>query len=257
MFAQGQDAPSPAFEVASVKPNKSGDQRSNSSTHGDRHTSINVSLRAMIRSAYQLQNDQLVGGPSWVSSDRFDIAAKADHEFSITELRLMMRQLLSDRFKLVLRSELRELPHYSLVVAQGQKGSRLRPGADSNCIPLKDVPAAGLLDPSRQLVCGGMRIYPGHMNGQQLTMVEVANYLAGQVQRVVVDRTGLKGSFDVDLDFTPDQIPQATLPNGASVDPNGPSIFTAIQEQLGLKLESTKGSIEVLVIDSVAPPTPD
>jgi uncharacterized protein (TIGR03435 family) len=267
----------PAFEVASVKPNKSGDGRVLLGVQpGGRFTATNVTLRMLIRNAYQLQDFQIAGGPGWLNDDHFDIVAKAPDgtppplppgSGQPSLIQLMMRALLADRFKLALHDETREMPIYALVLARndGKLGSQLQQST-ADCSPGRGARGNAPSGPPPDFAAGtrptcGIRIGPGQMAGGGFPLAQLANTLAQFVQRVVVDRTGLTGNFDFDLSWTPDQLPQGQPPPGAPplppIDPNGPSIFTAVQEQLGLKLESTKGPVNVMVIDRAEPPTPD
>ena len=271
VFAQG---PRPAFEVASVRPNTSGDGMIRLGIQpGGRFTATNVPLRVLIRNAYQVQDFQIVDAPDWIRSERFDIVAKAEADVPPGPIggppgpmQLMLQSLLAERFKLVLHTEQRELPIYALVLARsdGRLGSQLR-ASTVDCVEvIKAARGRGAppppLTPGERPMCG-MRIGPGQLGGGGIPLDAFSGLLSQFVQRVVVDRTGLAGSFDIDLSWTPDQLPQGGPPPGAPplppIDPNGPSIFTAVQEQLGLKLESTRGQVDVLVIDSVARPTPD
>jgi uncharacterized protein (TIGR03435 family) len=278
-----QTPTSPAFEVASVKPNTSGDGRIMTQVQpGGRYVATNITVRLLIRNAYQLQDFQISGGPSWLGADHFDIAAKAGGDVSNpfstqpgsgpTPLQLMLRALLAERFKLVVRNESRELPTYALVLARSD--SRLGPRlirSTVDCAAMSaargrgDAPPPGPPSPDERPTCG-MRIGFGNLSAGGVTVSQFANSVAMFVNRTVLDRTGLDGNFDIDLTWTPDQMPprpagtppdQPVRVNGADIDPNGPSIFTAVQEQLGLKLDSTKGPVDVLVIDSVERPTAD
>ena len=252
----------PAFDVASVKPNTSGDGRVLMTPQpGGRLNLVNVPLRLMIRYAYRVQDFQVVGGPDWISTARFDVVAKAEGgNPSQEELQLMLRSLLADRFKLVVRPDTREMPTYSLVPARadGKTGAQLRK-SDANCGPAtapSAPPAPGQL-PS----CGSMLGF-GNLKARGSTMAALASALSTFAGRIVVDRTGIMGGYDVELNWTPDQIPrpvgdQPVQVNGVTVDPNGPSLFTALQEQLGLKLESTKGPVDVLVVERAEKPAED
>ena len=265
------------FEVASVKPNKTGDPRVMLGMQpGGRMTATNVPLRLLIRNAYQLQDSQLVGGPSWVANDRFDIVAKAEGNLppqmpgSLGPMQYMMRNLLKERFKLVMHKETRELPVFSLVLARndGRLGPQLKK-SDVDCAALAaargraGAPPPMPPAPGERLQCG-MRIGGGQLSGGGFPVAELARTLSQLTGRMVIDRTGLTGPYDIDLSWTPDPNqfggPLGPPPPGFTpppIDPNGPSIFTALQEQLGLKLDSDKGPMEVMVIDSVEPPTPD
>jgi len=254
----------PAFEVASVKPNTSGDGRVLMTPQpGGRLNLVNVPLRLMIRYAYRVQDFQVVGGPDWLSTARFDVVAKAEGgNPSQEDLQLMLRSLLADRFKLVVRPDTREMPTYSLVPARadGKTAAQLRK-SDANCGPATAPgapPAPGQL-PS----CGSMLGF-GNLKARGSTMAALASTLSTFAGRIVVDRTGLAGGYDVDLNWTPDQIPrpagggdQPVQVNGVTIDPNGPSLFTALQEQLGLKLESARGPVDVLVVERAEKPAED
>jgi uncharacterized protein (TIGR03435 family) len=180
---------------------------------------------------------------------------------------LMLQSLLAERFKLATHKDTRELPIYSLEVARsdGRLGPQLRP-ATVDCEAMiaaaraRGGPPPAPPAPGERPICG-IRINPGRLSGGGFPLSQFAATLSQFVQRIVVDRTGLSGNFDVDLTWTPDQLPQGGPPPGAPplppADPNGPSIYTAVQEQLGLKLESAKGPVDVLVIDRAESPTPD
>jgi len=270
---QGAASNDAVFDVASIKPNKSGDDRRRGVglPPGGRFMGTNLPLRSIIRFAYEIQDFQLSGGPAWLNSDFYDIEAKAGPaqinahgEVPPDTMRAMVRALLADRFKLSARRETRTLPVYALVVARGDKrvGARLQPAivdcealAQSGQQPPPPAPGA-------RPVCGG-QLRAGHfaLNGFPLSHL-VAN-LSTWVERVVLDRTGLAGAFNVDLEWAVEHRPPFDA-IGAPAEPvdipterTGPSIFTALEEQLGLKLESTTGPVDVLVIDKVERPTAD
>jgi bla regulator protein BlaR1 len=268
-------SPAQEFEVASVKRNASGNNFVQlGGDPGGRFTATNVPLKLLIRQAYQLQDSQIVGGPNWINTDRFDIIAKAPGPLALPApggspgpFQLMMRALLADRFKLAVHTESRELPIYALTLARrdGKTGSQLRPAA-VDCVAMfaargRGGPPPAPPQPGERPPCG-MRLGPGNLSGGGVTMAQLSTTFSQFVQRVVVDRTGLMGNFDIDLTWTPDQLPQGRgePPPGVQlppIDPNGPSIFTAVQEQLGLKLDSQRGPVDVLVIDRVEQPTED
>jgi uncharacterized protein (TIGR03435 family) len=262
----------PAFEVAAVRPNTSGtNQVSIGIQPGGRFTAVNVPLIVLIRIAHRLQESQLVGAPDWVVNERYDISAKAEAEFSPAMpggpaglQQLMLQSLLEDRFKLMTRRETREMPIFALVLARadGKLGPQIKPSA-TDCQAMaaarRGGPPPGLPQEGERPVCG-MRMGFGQLAGGGFPLSQLASSLSQTVQRVVIDKTGLSGNFDFDLKWTPDQLPQGPPPPGVtppSIDPNGPSIFTAVQEQLGLKLDSQRGPVEVLVIDHVERPTAD
>jgi bla regulator protein blaR1 len=264
----GATQPPLAFETASVKPNKSGKEERyiRIDPRGGSLTVVNLQLRALITFAYQIQSFQLEGGPDWIASDRFDIVAKPEREVPPTggqdPLRMMLRTLLADRFTLVMHKETKELPIFELVLARddGKLGPRLRPAA-VDCEARAAAARAGT-PPSSSGPPGpgscGTTMNPVSLRGGGATMAMLASLLEGPAQRLVIDRTGLVGNWDLEVNYTPDR---SQLPPGVelppSIDPNGPSLFTALEEQLGLKLRPARGPVEVLVIDAVQQPTPN
>ena len=274
--AQVPQTPAPAFEVASVKLNNSGDGRVMLSQQpGGRFTATNVPLRLLIRNAYQLQDFQIVGAPAWINSERYDIVAKAEDgtppetpsldRTGPSRIQLMIRSLLAERFQLVAHDETRELPIYALVVARsdGKLGPDLKKSeVDCNAVfaagrgrGMPPPPPPGPPQAGERPQCG-IRIGMGNLAMGGAPLPQFANSLAMFVGRTVQDKTGLAGNYDVTLTWTPDQMPQRPpgAPEPPPADPNGPSIFTALQEQLGLKLDSQKGPVSVLVIDRVERP---
>jgi uncharacterized protein (TIGR03435 family) len=257
------------FEAASVKPsNPASPGQSIRRQPGGRFNTINMPVRGLITFAYQIQSFQLVGGPSWLSNDRFDIVAKMEGDpppvipgTGADHMMLATRTLLADRFKLAMHKETRELDIYALTMARpgGKPGKALKPASgDCSAEAFARRGAAPPPPGTPPVVCGiQMSMSRVRFGGYPLSLF--ANSLSSQVGRFVVDRTGLTGNWDFDLSFTPDPTRGAppTGPDAAPFDPNGPSLFTALQEQLGLKLEATKGPVEVWVIDSVQQPTPD
>jgi uncharacterized protein (TIGR03435 family) len=268
--AHSQSAPPPsrpAFEVASVKPNKSGDGATTLGfQQGGRFRAINETLVRLIGEAYAtsvaLPRFQLVGGPTWIDSDRFDVDAIAEGNPSPEQGHLMLRALLADRFKLIIHADTRELPMYNLVKSRsdGKLGERLRP-SDINCAALRGAGGTPTpVTPGQPPPCV-MSFGRGSLSAKAMIISQLASMgLARLVSRTVVDRTGLEGAYDWTLEWTPDQASQGQPGSSgtpAHIDLDRPSIFTAVQEQLGLKLESTKGPVDVLVIDSVEHPTGD
>jgi len=266
-----------AFDTASVRASK-GDGPSNFSFGaGGRFTARNMALRPMMMLAFRIHDFQIVGKQT-VLDDSFDIVAKAEGNPRADQLQSMLRALLKDRFKIAMHTETRELPVFTLAMARkdGKTGTDLRPsGAD--CLPIRipssanfpnapppPPPPPGAQAPADPRVntdpnrvggsCGGM-LTPGLVSGRKMTMTQFANLLARFLNSVVIDQTGLTGDFDIDLVYTPDQMPQR-VGGFAPLSPpaDGPSIFTAVQEQLGLKLEPGKGPVPVLVIDHIELP---
>ena len=174
-----------------------------------------------------------------------------------------MQALLQERFKLATHPETRPLPIYALVLARadGKLGPQLRPSAVNCAETIRGRGAGPMTPPGRgeRPPCG-MMMRPGGIVAGGTPIAQLIQPLAMMTRRTVVDRTNLQGNFDVDLTFTPDQMPAGAPPPGVTlppIDPNGPSIFTALQEQLGLKLEAQTAPVSVIVVDHVEPPTPD
>jgi uncharacterized protein (TIGR03435 family) len=262
------------FEVASIKPNPAGFAGPTQSQiqPGGRFVATNIPVRLLIGQAYQVQSYRLVGGPRWLSTDGFDINAKADGDLfpraGVRPLEGALRTLLADRFKLVVHTEIRQLPIYALVLARsdGRLGPNLTRSSRTDCDAVLAAargssggPPPPPPPPGHAPPCGG-RTGNGTFAMDSATPSQLANYLSAYLEKRVVDQTELTGRFNADLTWTPDQMPQrppGTPDDLPAIDPNGPSIFTAVQEQLGLKLKPTTGPVEVLVIDRVEPPTPN
>lgn len=250
------------FEVASIKRNVSGDPGASIRVQpGGQMTVTNNSLYNLIRNAYGTQRFEMIPGanlPSWIDSDRWDIVAKppAGAPEVQEQMQLRLRSLLEDRFKLVARREMREMPIYELAVARadGQLGPQMKPSGDE-CAAQGRARAAGVQPPP--LPAGafcGTRTNNGTVSMKGVPLSNFVRNLGGMTGRFVIDKTGLTGPYDLDLQFTPDQ-PAAGAPPGTPGD--GASLFAAIQEQLGLKLEAKRAPVEVLVIDSAERPTED
>jgi bla regulator protein blaR1 len=247
------------FEVASIKPSASDERRVGIMFQpGGGLKVANAPLKMIIAFAYDVRDFQLSGGPGWIGSDRFDIEARpertADDPASVNDptkmtdeqrktvqeqMRERVRNLLAERFQLVIRRESKEQSIYGLVA--GKNGSKLKE-------------AQGGRGPMLRI--GGR----GQLSGQGVEVAMLANTLSALVGRPVIDKTGLTGRYDFTLNWSPDpgqpagpfgQLPPEAPPSDAS----GPSLFTAIQEQLGLRLESEKGPAELLVIERVEKPS--
>jgi len=254
------DGKTPAFEVASVKPNTSRTGIRGHSFPADRFEARNVPLSDLIVVAYgeagqPLPDAQMSGGPSWIDADRFDVSAKVGAESPniVAQKQRMLRTLLTERFKLVVHVETRDLPVYALILARkdGVLGPQLHHA---------DVDCEGLLasQPGRRERCILYALPSGKLMLRGQTMSAVANAFTRLLNRAVKDRTGLAGGFDADAQFNPEGLPgMLQLPPEDRLTNDAPSLDTAIQEQLGLKLESTHGPVDVVVIDHVEQPTPD
>jgi uncharacterized protein (TIGR03435 family) len=233
------------FDVASVHlsaPSTDGHNHIWNDIHESHFRTGNLSIRDLIQYAYNLPKSQIVGGPGWLDSGMYDIDAKSSPEVDVRlkampdgdaaqQKRVMVRELLKERFSLTTHEETRVLPVYNLVLAKG--GAKFQPSDHSGT----------------RIDVGRSRI---HVQGSDDTIGLLARELAQSQGRLVVNRTGLTGRYDLTLRWTPDETP---LLNGEP-DPNAPpGLFTAIQDQLGLKLESGKGPVPVLVIDHIEPPS--
>ena len=234
-FAFGQPpAAPPAFEVASIKPS---DPASSMAIHrsGQHIAFTKASLLYLITWAYDMHDDRIYGKPGWLDSVQYDIVANAPADWKLepvpgklSPLQVMMQTLLAERFKLAVHRETKRFPIYALVVAKGGPKFQLR-----------DPPEEYGQNP----FAGTGR---GRIVGTEIDANMLANVLSQRAGRTVEDQTGLKGAFDCKLEWEPE------APPGDNAAPRtGPSLFTAIQEQLGLKLEPLRGEVEVLVIDHI------
>jgi uncharacterized protein (TIGR03435 family) len=244
-------ANSPVFDVAAIRQNNS-DHTARSHIYyspGDgSFRAINVPMKMLLQFAFGLPETRIIGGPDWLSSIKFDVDAKADSSIDARmstlsgddarqEKQKMVRALLADRFKLIDHMETRELPIYILAPAKG--GSKLQPSKSNGTT----------VDSWNNKI---------DVRGGDNTVALLAEELSKRLGRVVIDKTGIQGRYDILLNWTPDDGAAGPLNGGGGISAaadSGPSIFTAIQEQLGLKLESQKGPVEVLVIDSVDMPS--
>ncbi len=214
----------PSFEVATIKPSealKSAGMTSGWSVSPSRNgLKIMGSLQTFIKYAYGVEDVQISGGPAWLDRDMYEINAKAATQVRTEDLRLMLRSLLAERFQLLIHNETRQLPVYSLIVAKG--GSKLQQGDDN--------------------LNGSFSTGPTFLRGT-MDSGALATHLTSTLGRTVIDNTGLNGIWKLDLTWPPE--------DGAPTA----AIFTAIQDQLGLKLEATRGPVRVLVIDRAAQPS--
>jgi uncharacterized protein (TIGR03435 family) len=182
----------------------------------------------MIEYAFNVRDFQISGGPGWTGSDRYDVVAKPEGGAREQQIKQMLQTLLTDRFQLRFHRETREGAVYALLV--GKDGSKLQPAPQSD--------TSGITS-GRNRTTG-----LSTLKGERSSLDEIAANLSAQLERPVFDKTGLTGKFDFELSWVPDQTPTVS----------GPSLFTAVQEQLGLRLESQRGPIEIFVIDQVSRP---
>jgi uncharacterized protein (TIGR03435 family) len=226
----------PAFEVVSVRPNASGSLESNSGrVAGHRYTATNASLISLLRVAYGIQEFQIAGQPRWADVERYDIVATIPDGGRPEDWRLMLQTLLRDRFKLVTHREQRSGPIFAMMVAKS--GHKLTAADPSKC--------------SHPSGSCGFNGSPTQVDGMSVTTGDLAARLSRSIGVMVVDKTGLESKFDITLQWT---VEDQFRGRGASASP---TIFTAIQEQLGLRLESTTGPVDVLVINSAEKPAAD
>ena len=299
--AFGQSAATPlSFEVASIKPSAPiVDGRLMVRMGGDpgRLDWTNVSIKQIIQQAYQVKDYQ-ISGPDWLASTRYDLVAKLPAGAPRTQVPEMLQTLLAERFKVTIHKETKELPMYALVVGKNgpkMKESEVAPPPSDGAGPGgpsgygAPPQGAGRGGPMGDAAGGGVRVGKdgmpqfapgaargpmmmmngrGHLSAKMMNMSSLVDMLARQLDRPVVDQTGLKGSYDFDLDYTPDEgqrpmgIPgvapqpppgggEAHAPTASSPEANGVSLFTALQSQLGLKLDTRKGPVELIVVDRV------
>lgn len=245
---QSAAAPRQRFEVASIKRTPNDPPGNRFSPTPGRFYAEHVSVRFLIWYAHDIEDFRIIGGPSWIDSEKYDLDARAPGA-TLQQVRgPLLRQLLEDRFRLVAHRETREIPAFVLTTARG--GPQLRMAADGACQPR--VPGAPLAPGQRPAdFCGFLGMGGNDLRGTAIEMKDLAGILSMHLRRLVIDETGVTGKFNVALKWTPDDtVAGAPPPDGAP-----PSFFTAIQEQLGLRLEAAQRPGEVLVIDRVARPT--
>lgn len=254
-----------SFQVASIKPSKPGSLPHNFMWRpGGRLDAINISVGDLILDAYDINWNRLVGLPSGVQSQLYTIHAVAPSDVAhvppdqmLVLQREMLQSLLAERFNLKVHRSTRQLPVYDIVLAKG--GAKLKPVSDADL-------AVGSSYRRDHPLAGGMQSGPGSIIGVGQQISDLVGALSGALGRVVIDKTGLTGRYEFKLTWTPSpggtdfglsssSTPQGEMP--ADMNFSGPSIFVALEEQLGLKLKSATGPLEVLVVDHIEPPTPD
>ena len=256
LFGVHGSAQAPAFDAVSIKANLSGETASRFGGRPGGLVITNNTLSNIVRNVWNVSAAQIVGGPAWIARDRFDIVTTAAATTTRDQMIEMAKTMLADRFKLRTHSETRQVPIYALVLARadGRLGPAMRastmncnpqtpnaPRPEGAAPPPPPAPLAGVDIPS----CG-TSMNAGTMRAGGMELRALARRLTDAVERIVVDKTGLSGAFDIVL--------TAGTP-GATPTENMASMFTAIQEQLGLRLEPQTGPAEVLVIDSAEKPT--
>jgi uncharacterized protein (TIGR03435 family) len=228
---------SPRFDSASVKPSKTGERGYSIRPLPGRLSIGNTTLRLMIAAAYHVNDFQISGGPKWLDSERYDIEAKAAADALPTERQMMgmLQQLLADRFGLAIHRETKDLPRYSLELAKG--GPKFQASTDQGAPEFR-------VFQRRQITA------------RRSTLEPLLGAMAWLLGRPVLDKTGLTGLYDYKLEWTPDQVQLASdETSGRPVDENVPSLTSALQEQMGLRLQSQKGPVEIIVVDRAEKPT--
>jgi uncharacterized protein (TIGR03435 family) len=226
----------PPFDVESIKPNHSGSGSTKMRTSHGRLTASNVTVRMLIRSAFHLKDVQISGGPGWLDTERYDIVAKTERaDISDDNLWSSLQPLLAERFKLRFHREIKQLPVYLLVIGKG--GPRL-------------MNHSGDDQPTMRFTAGSGK---AKLEAAKTSMPRFADSLAGYIDRPILDNTQLRGEYDIKLEWAQDH-PGESSPSmleslRQEVGLTGPSLFAAVQEQLGLKLQPTKGPVEILVVD--------
>jgi len=235
--ALGQSAKPLEFEVASVKTNQSGQREGGiNAIGGGRFRATNIPFKILLATAYDVAFDQISGGPDWLDSERYDIEAKPDRLATTQQIHLMLQKLLADRFGLVLRRETREMPILALLGDRGSSKLRVHDGPEVDF---------GIRPGDK-----GQIVFTG------VTMPRFTQFLSIRLSKTVVDKTGLAGVYDFELAWAPDEPQRDEGPEHLpQPDPSGASIFTAVREQLGLKLVSEKGPVEFLNITHVERPS--
>ncbi len=236
-------APAPSFEVVSIKPHAPGNDGMSSSSTATRFTVIGTTTRLLVTDAFDIHDFQLIGGPPWLNTDRYDLEAKMEDgaptllsEEGQKQISPRLQSMFIDRFKLKYHRTTQEFPVYELVVQKnGPKLQEAKP----------DEPY-------------GEMVSAGQMVAHAFTMSDLAHQLSADLNRIVLDKTGVSGKYDITLRYAEDEDrPPAAYGAGAAPPDPGPSIFSALQEQLGLKLVSHKAPVGMVVIDHIEPPSPN
>jgi uncharacterized protein (TIGR03435 family) len=227
------------YEVSSIRPNKTGDVIFRITPAGNRFVARDVSLFTLIQWAYKLEQSRINGGGPWTKSERFDVEATAPKALSIDQHRLMLQPLLADRFRLETRWETRRMPVYELSATKG--ASKLKKSTCSGT-------------PSPENPCGTYGGLLGTITGRSATLDVLAGALSGILGREVLNKTGIQGTWDFNLSWTPDA---AVGAGGTNANGDDLSIFTAVREQLGMKLTPATGPVEILVIVDARRPAPN
>ena len=265
-----QDAPTAAplaYDVVSIRPTRSSTSTDSQGisvirtvirTTADGASFENANLKSLIANAYNVKDNAIMGIPDWADSAHYDINAKVVPEpgaappaLTNPQRRQMLQSLLADRFHLVVHRDTKDTPIYELDLAKG--GSKLHESTPAAAPSTANAPDGHPALRGFPMMLRGfpMMFGPGKVSGQSISISTLTDLLTAQLHRPVVNKTGLTGKYDLNLQWTPDEV------DAASPDVSGPSLFTAVQEQLGLKLTATHGPVTTLVLDHVERPTPN
>jgi uncharacterized protein (TIGR03435 family) len=245
--AAAASAQQPAFEAASIRPSaKRAPGADWVLRPGGQFIASNITLEELIATAYGMETFRVLGGPDWGRTTQYDVQARGAANVTADQTRMMLRTLLQDRFRLRAAVVRRDVPVYELMLARSDRmtGPRMPPSTPASCVENAPVSAS----PGAPTPCGRLFGNPGRLFGRRIPLDLLATRLSPTVGRVVLNRTGLTDMFDIDLEWTPDSGPSL-----ASKD--APALFTALGEQLGLRLDLSTGQADVLVIESVEPAT--
>ena len=249
------------FDVASIKLNSTGDRGVRIGGPPGTLRAQNAWVRFLIQTAWNVKDFQITGGPAWAASDRYDIDAKTSDRAKFGQTRELLQALLEERFHLAVHRETRELPVLLLTIAKN--GIRFEVSKEGGCTtPTPGTPATPPAPgSSSQASCGSVRTSPRGIDGRAISMEQITTALSNILQRPVIDKTGLTGTFDVHAEWIADEStpgPMAGLAQPPTPsDGSGPTVFTALQNQLGLKVESGRGPVEMLVVDRLDRPSPN
>jgi uncharacterized protein (TIGR03435 family) len=254
--AQSAASPAPVFDVISVKQNKSDSGGMSMTGVSDSFRGTNLDISNLIMNSYHLTSADLIFGlPGWTRSAHFDVNAKVVNpdkqvidKLTDDQRRAMILDILKERFHFQAHLETKILPVYDLVLAKG--GPKFTGGKGPNADTAAAMAKRGITASN-----GAMIVYDGEITGGGIPISSLVFSLTGAVGRTVIDKTGLTGNYDIELKWTPENGGQPSADNGQTDAQSGPSIFTALEEQLGLKLESAKGPVQTLVVDHVEMPT--
>ena len=247
-------ASQPVYDVVSIRENKSGANNVSIRGGGASFVATNITLITLLMNAYNIREDLISGLPGWANSTHFDVNAKVSDpdiaalkNLAREQRQAMMLTFLQDRFHLRAHIEVKTLPVYDLVLAKA--GSKLK---ENTTLPSQTPGAPGPGKPPANMKPGSMWISNSQMTAVGISTSNLASNLAFQVQRNVIDKTGLTGKYDFTLNWRPLELEGKA---DAGADDSAPDLFTALQEQLGLKLEPSKGPVDTLVVDHVEMPT--